>query len=110
MKIVSFGYRRGLPLGDMDRIFDCRVMRNPHNDPKLRDQSGLDGEVQGFVAQDPHCIPMRDLAVEAVKNGAQTIAFGCYGGRHRSVAMAELVADQLRGRNLDVEVEHRDLE
>lgn len=104
--VVSFGFRNGAPIAD--RMFDCRGIINPHNVRKLRDLTGLDKPVQDFVKDSSVAKTMLAMAVELAKPN-QTIAFGCFGGRHRSVVMAEWVAETLRKKGHEVQVKHRDL-
>jgi RNase adapter protein RapZ len=80
-------------------------LKNPHHHPELQPLTGLHGAVQDFVQMDPMSAGLRREAHKQVRDGAH-IAFGCYGGRHRSVAMAELTAKTLREVGWDVEVEH----
>ena len=116
LNIVSFGYKYGLPV-DADLVADCRFLPNPHWVPELRAMSGLDAPVRDYVlAQQgaPEFLAAY-LAVLAVslagfeREGKRyvTLAIGCTGGKHRSVAMAEQLAARLAGR--DVTVSHRDL-
>ncbi|MCL2583969.1 MAG: RNase adapter RapZ [Streptosporangiales bacterium] len=114
--IMSFGYKYGLPV-DADLVADCRFLPNPHWVPDLRPFSGLDAPVRDYVLSQPGAEEFLDayLAVLEVslagfeKEGKRfvTLAVGCTGGKHRSVAMAEQVAARLAGRN--VTVTHRDL-
>jgi UPF0042 nucleotide-binding protein len=104
IKIISFGFKYGkAPEGPF--VFDCRKLRNPHSDPKLRDLTGLDAEVQEYVRRDPAAQALLRLAIVTARDG-DTIAFGCVGGRHRSVAIAEKVAATLAAFDYKVEVEH----
>lgn len=106
IRVMSFSYRRGTPKADV--VFDCRKLRNPHLDPRLRDFNGKDIAVQAYVMQDGNAPLMLGDALEAAQEG-MTIAFGCYGGKHRSVAMAEKLAKELRKAGHEVEVFHREL-
>ncbi len=90
LTLVTFGYKNSVPPRGATVVVDCRELRNPHSDPKLRDLDGRDVNVQTYVALDPRFGPLMAYAMERARFGG-TIAFGCYGGRHRSVAMAELV-------------------
>jgi UPF0042 nucleotide-binding protein len=116
-RIVSFGFKFGLPV-DADTVFDLRYLPNPHFVPALRPKSGLDPAVAAFVLETPEA---RELLadVEALlakllpryeREGKSyfTVAIGCTGGRHRSVAVAEALGAALREVS-DVRVEHRDL-
>ena len=116
LNIVSFGYKYGLPV-DADLVADCRFLPNPHWVPELRPLSGLDASVRDYVLgqQAATAFLAAYLAVLEVslagfeREGKRyvTLAVGCTGGKHRSVAMAEQLAARLAGR--DVTVSHRDL-
>ena len=117
--IVSFGYKHGLPL-DVDLVFDCRFLPNPHWVDELRPKTGLDKPVRDYVMkQEPtaeflqRLDDLLELLLPAyVDEGKSylTLAFGCTGGRHRSVAISEAVAKLLRKRGFEATVSHRDLE
>ena len=116
LNIVSFGYKYGLPV-DADLVADCRFLPNPHWMPSLRPLSGCDAAVRDYVLSQPAAAEFLDayLAVLEVslagfeREGKRyvTLAVGCTGGKHRSVAIAEQIAARLGGR--DVTVSHRDL-
>jgi len=116
MNIVSFGYKYGLPV-DADLVADCRFLPNPHWVPELRPLTGRDTAVRDYVLGQPPADAFVDayLAVLDVslpgfeREGKRyvTLAVGCTGGKHRSVAIAEQLAARLTGR--DVTVSHRDL-
>ena len=116
LNIVSFGYKYGLPV-DAVLVADCRFLPNPHWVPELRPLSGLDASVREYVLGQPAASAFLSayLAVLEVslagfeREGKRyvTLAIGCTGGKHRSVAMAEQLAARLAGR--DVTVSHRDL-
>ena len=116
--ITSFGYKHGLPR-DADLILDCRFLPNPHWIPELRPLTGLDGPVrehvlshevtQEFLDQMGDLLGMLMPAYLAEGKSYLSIALGCTGGRHRSVAVAETVAEMLRGREFDPVVTHRDI-
>ena len=116
LNIVSFGYKYGLPV-DADLVADCRFLPNPHWVPSLRPLSGCDAAVRDYVLSQPGAAEFLDayLAVLEVslagfeREGKRyvTLAVGCTGGKHRSVAIAEQIAARLGGR--DVTVSHRDL-
>ncbi|MCD9622595.1 RNase adapter RapZ [Rhabdothermincola salaria] len=116
--LISFGYKHGLPL-DTDLVIDCRFLPNPHWVEELRPQTGLDQPVKDYVlGQDitaeflDEMRSLLELLLPAyVKEGKSylTIAFGCTGGRHRSVAIAEEIAAGLRADGFDLRVTHRDL-
>jgi RNase adapter protein RapZ len=116
LNIISFGYKYGLPV-DADLVADCRFLPNPHWVPDLRALSGLDEPVRDYVLGQPAAVDflpayLRVLEVSLAgfeREGKRyvTLAVGCTGGKHRSVAMAERLATLLSGR--DVTVAHRDL-
>ena len=118
VNLVSFGYKHGLPL-DVDVVLDCRFLPNPHWVDDLRPLSGLDDDVRSYVlGQDvasPFLERVEDLlavvlpAQEAQGRSYLSIAFGCTGGRHRSVVIAEAVAERLRAVGYTPTVSHRDL-
>ena len=117
-RVVSFGYKHGLPV-DVDVVLDCRFLPNPHWVEELRPLTGLEAPVRDHVLGQPaageflrHLEELLDLLLPAyVAEGKAylTIAFGCTGGQHRSVVIAEAVADSLRARRLDPVVLHRDV-
>jgi len=108
LTVYSFSFRDGAPPQDADFVQDCRRMRNPHHFPDLRPLDGRDARVKGFVREDVRFKPIFENAVQAASYG-EKVAFGCFGGKHRSVAMAELVAEELRHQGHHVEVQHRAL-
>lgn len=117
--VRSFAYRRGLP-PDADLVFDVRFLENPHYDPALRPLTGLDPAVGARIAADPGFEDfferltglLRPLLPRYANEGKTylTIAVGCTGGRHRSVYVAERLAEWLRREHQRVSVGHRDLE
>lgn len=117
--VTSFSYRRGLPTG-ADLVFDCRFLRNPHWEQGLRPQDGRDPAVQGYIAADPRFAPFRDSVIEMAEmllpafeaegKSHLTIAFGCTGGQHRSVAMTEILASHLAEAGWHVSKRHREVE
>jgi len=119
VQLVSFGYRYGLPL-EADLVFDVRFLDNPHFVPELRPLTGRDPLVSHFVLSQPDCQQfierVKDLLFfqvpRCLKEGksALTIAVGCTGGRHRSVAVVEELRPYLLGTGCAVEVIHRDAE
>ncbi len=116
--VMSFGFKYGLPL-DADIVLDCRFLPNPHWVPDLRPQSGLDPGVRDYVFSRPGAEEFLQRSDELlgivragyVEEGKRflTLAVGCTGGRHRSVAMATALADRLVASGVDVRVVHRDL-
>jgi UPF0042 nucleotide-binding protein len=117
-RVVSFGYTQGLPT-DVDLVLDCRFLPNPHWVDELRPLTGLDAAVRSYVLGQEasqafleRLDGLLDLLLPAyVAEGKSylTMAFGCTGGRHRSVAIAEAVADLLRQRGFRPSVVHRDV-
>jgi RNase adapter protein RapZ len=117
--VRSFAYRRGLP-PDADLVFDVRFLENPHYDPALRPLTGLDPAVGARIAADPGFEGffqrltdlLRPLLPRYANEGKTylTIAIGCTGGRHRSVYVAERLAEWLRRERQRVAVGHRDLD
>ena len=121
--LTSFGFKHGLPL-DVDMVFDCRVLPNPHWEEDLRHLTGRDPEVVTFLEAQELTAPFLDRceellalqlpAFDAEGKSYLTIAFGCTGGQHRSVAVAEEMARRLAARGLLAggaapRVEHRDI-
>ena len=118
LSVTSFGFARGLPR-NADLVFDMRFLRNPHWVPDLRPGTGLDADVSAYVASDP----AYEAAVGQIEallllllprykaegKSYVTIAFGCTGGRHRSVHVTERVAARLRDAGFSPTVAHRDL-
>lgn len=116
--ITSFGFSRGMP-PVADLVFDMRFLHNPHWDPELRPQTGRDAPVGEFIRKDPAFeeafARIRDLILQLLpRYQAQgkayvNIAFGCTGGRHRSVFTAEQMAKALRDAGYTPSVLHRNL-
>jgi len=116
--IMSFGFARGMPR-NADLVFDMRFLRNPHWDDALRPLTGLDEPVGTYIASDAGydegLAKIGDLLrfllprYQAEGKPYVTIAFGCTGGRHRSVHVAETVASRLRAAGFSPTVAHRDL-
>jgi len=118
LTLLSFGYKHGLPL-DADMVIDCRFLPNPHWVEELRPLSGLDAPVVDYLNEQPVTAEffsmlqhlMLYLLPHYVREGKSylSIAFGCTGGRHRSVAVTERVADVLRSAGYAPRVSHRDI-
>jgi UPF0042 nucleotide-binding protein len=118
LSIRSFGFARGLPR-NADLVFDMRFLRNPHWDADLRPGTGLDADVSAYIMADPAyeaaVSRIEDLLIlllpryRAEGKSYVTVAFGCTGGRHRSVHVAERVAQRLREAGFSPSVGHRDL-
>jgi UPF0042 nucleotide-binding protein len=116
--VVSFGFKYGVPV-DADLLADMRFLPNPFWVPELRDLTGRDHDVATYVLDrsDTQTFLERYLPViQTVGEGYlregkrfMTIAIGCTGGKHRSVAMAEEIAARLRALGLDAQATHRDL-
>jgi UPF0042 nucleotide-binding protein len=116
--VVSFGYKHGLPL-DVDLVFDCRFLPNPHWVDDLRPLSGLDAPVRDYVLDQPETKEflarldeLLELLLPAyVREGKAylTVAVGCTGGNHRSVVIAEELANLLARRGFPPTVSHRDV-
>ena len=117
--LVSFGFKRGLP-AELDLCFDARFLPNPFFVQGLREQSGLDDAVRDFVLQQKDAGPFLDKLVDltgfllplfaAEGKSYATVAIGCTGGRHRSVALVEAAVARLRQAGFDVAARHRDLD
>jgi UPF0042 nucleotide-binding protein len=119
VSVESFSYARGLPRG-ADMVMDCRFLRNPHWNAELRAQDGRDPEVSAYVAGDPTCEPFVGRLLEMLRfllpryeaegKSYFTVALGCTGGKHRSVALAELIGNSLAQDGWRMSIRHRDLE
>ena len=117
--ITSFGYKHGLPL-DTDLVIDCRFLPNPHWVEEPRPLTGRDEPVRDYVLGQPltgrfleqveSLLALLLPAYVAEGKSYLTIAFGCTGGRHRSVAIAEAVAAALREKGFELRVSHWDVE
>jgi UPF0042 nucleotide-binding protein len=118
VNVVSFGFKYGLPV-DADMVADCRFLPNPRWVPELAPMTGRDEPVRDYVLSQPGAAEFLASYVAALRivlDGYEregkrfvTLAIGCTGGKHRSVAMAEEVASQLTGSGPSVQVLHRDL-
>ncbi len=119
ISVQSFSYKRGLPRG-IDMVFDCRFLANPYWNPDLRALDGRDAAVQQHVSGDARYAPffervsglMKLLLPAYVEEGKShlSVAFGCTGGQHRSVTLAEALAAELAQDGLQVSIRHRELE
>src|SRR6266700_4956491 len=113
---LAFGYRLGIPEGSA-WVVDVRFLDNPYWVPELRPLNGLDAPVRDFVLGQPAASALLDgllgtletVLDEYRRRGRMelTLAFGCTGGQHRSVAIARALADRLRERRVDLDVEFR---
>jgi UPF0042 nucleotide-binding protein len=118
VRLLSFGFKYGIPV-DADLVFDLRFLPNPHFVDALRPKTGMDPEVSRYVFDAPqtqellqHLLSLLEFTLpEYAREGKAylTVALGCTGGRHRSVAMAEELKRQLGDRH-EVVVSHRDAE
>lgn len=117
--IVSFGYKHGLPI-DVDLVFDCRFLPNPHWVEELRPLDGTDERVRDYVLAQPETGPFLDelerlfalLLPAYVREGKSylSIGVGCTGGRHRSVVIASELARRLEPHGVSANVHHRDVD
>ena len=118
LSIVSFGYKHGVPV-DVDLVIDVRFLPNPHWDENLRPLTGLDESVRDFVLSQPvtneFLVRLQSLfdlllpAYQAEGKSYLTLALGCTGGRHRSVAIAERMSAWLRANGHHPRTTHRDI-
>jgi UPF0042 nucleotide-binding protein len=118
LSVMSFGFKHGLPL-DVDNVFDVRFLPNPHWVEGLRPLTGLDAPVRDYVLGQPAAQQflgrIEDLmafllpAYIAEGKSYLTVAVGCTGGRHRSVALAEELGTRIRALGFDLTVYHRDV-
>jgi RNase adapter protein RapZ len=116
--VLSFGFKYGLPL-DADLVADVRFLPNPHWIPELRPHTGQDPDVRDYVLSQEGAGRFLDVYAELLRlvgAGYQregkrylTLAIGCTGGKHRSVAMAEEIAKRLAGDGVQTTVAHRDI-
>ncbi|MDN6857895.1 RNase adapter RapZ [Pseudomonas sp. CAN2814] len=116
--VESFGFKRGMPV-DADLVFDVRCLPNPYWKPELREHTGLEAEVQEYLAAQPDVEEMyQDILAYlnkwlprfAASNRAYvTIAIGCTGGQHRSTYIAERIGQALKESLTNVQIRHRDL-
>jgi len=119
ISVVSFGYRYGVPV-DADLIFDVRFLPNPHFVPALRKFTGRSAKVRRFIRSFPQTGEflrrmeslLAYLMPHYIEEGKSylTIAFGCTGGKHRSVMLAEEIRKALEKRKYATKVIHRDIE
>ena len=117
--VESFSYKRGLPQ-DIDTAFDARFLSNPHWVEELRPLDGRDPRVAAHVAADPRYAPFYDRVLDLVRlllpayldegKTHLSIGFGCTGGRHRSVTLAEKLGQSLADDGWRVSIRHRNLE
>src|SRR5215472_7256870 len=115
---VSFGFKNGVPL-DVDMVFDVRFLPNPHFVPEFRNKTGRDPAVAEYVRSFPQTSEFLERVTELmlfllphyIQEGKSylTVAFGCTGGQHRSVMMAEEMAQRLKEAGYQVKALHRDM-
>ncbi|MDF9715238.1 RNase adapter RapZ [Nocardioides sp. ChNu-153] len=118
VRVVSFGFKYGIPV-DADYVADMRFLPNPHWVPELRPLTGQDPDVATYVKERPGAelfleqfVPLLQTVAEgylAEGKRFMTVAVGCTGGKHRSVAMSEEIAARLREHGYEVRATHRDL-
>ena len=116
--VMSFGFKYGLPV-DADLVVDCRFLPNPHWVPELRPRTGTDEEVARYVFDQPGAKEFLDqyadllrIVTEGYRREGKrymTLAVGCTGGKHRSVAMSERLAKRLIADGLETVLVHRDM-
>ena len=119
VSVQSFSYKRGLPRS-VDMVYDCRFLRNPYWDTSLRGFNGTDAQVAEYVSQDPRydafatkVFELSALLLPAYRDEGKShvsIAFGCTGGQHRSVTLAEHHALSLADQGWQVSIRHRELD
>lgn len=119
IKVLSFGYKHGLPL-EADLLLDVRFIPNPYYIPELKNLDGKDARVRQFVTKWPETLEFFDKYLSLLeyliplyeKEGRPllTLAFGCTGGKHRSVVIAEEVFARLSDRGQESALTHRDIE
>jgi len=119
ISVQSFSYKRGLPRG-LDMAFDVRFLQNPHWVPALRQRTGRDADVAAHVAADPRFATFYDRVETLILDlipafheegrAHLSIGFGCTGGRHRSVAVAEKLTARLAEEGWRVSIRHRELD
>lgn len=116
--VMSFGFRHGVPL-DADLVFDVRFLPNPHYIPDLKPKTGLDEDIQAYLAEQPQTGEFLERLEAFIGyllphyhqegKSALTIAIGCTGGRHRSVAIAHALCEKLEPFGFPLVERHRDL-
>ena len=119
VELVSFGFKNGLPI-DADIVMDVRFLPNPYYEEELRELRGTDEEVYDFVMRQPETEDFYNLFMDLINytlpgyrregKSSLTIAIGCTGGHHRSVALIERMAKQIEAAGYPVNVTHRDFD
>lgn len=117
--ILSFGFKYGIPT-DSDLVFDVRFLPNPYYDLTLRPKTGNDPEVYQYVMTSDlsktFLEKLEDMITFLIPNyilegkNQLVISIGCTGGKHRSVTLANALAERLKGENYGIKIEHRDIE
>jgi len=115
---LSFGFKYGIPV-DADLVADMRFLPNPFWEESLREHSGQDADVSAYVINQPETekflnnyVDLIDLVRDGyLREGKRfvTVAIGCTGGKHRSVAVAQELASRLNAIDIETRVVHRDL-
>jgi UPF0042 nucleotide-binding protein len=118
LAVISFGFKHGLPL-EADTVFDVRFLPNPYFEASLRDLTGLDARVREYVFRSGEALELLQRASDLLgflipryqREGKRylTVAIGCTGGQHRSVAVARALAEVLHENGVAVDVRHRDI-
>lgn len=122
VNVLSFGYKYGVPV-DADLVLDCRFIPNPHWVPELRSQTGIDAAVSEYVLSSPgvekfvatYVALLNQMMEGYLREGKKyvTLAVGCTGGKHRSVAISEAIAQSLNSSDGAISIEahaiHRDV-
>lgn len=116
---MSFGFKYGVP-GEADLVFDVRCLPNPFYIPELKHKTGLDSEVRDYVMRFEQSVQLRDKLFDLIEfliphyvsegKSRLVIAYGCTGGKHRSVTFAELTAAFLRDKGCKIMTLHRDID
>lgn len=116
--VLSFGFKFGVPI-EADLMFDVRFLPNPYYDVNLRHLSGLDDEVKSFIYRFPQTFEFEQKLIELLAfllphyieegKSSLTISFGCTGGRHRSVTIAQAIGDYIAKSGYRSETTHRDI-
>ncbi|MBU0994005.1 MAG: RNase adapter RapZ [Proteobacteria bacterium] len=119
ISVISFGYKYGIPQ-NADLVIDVRFLKNPFFIPELKPKNGKEEEVRNFVIHNGEAITflkkyleLLDYLIPLYKNEGKsylTIAIGCTGGRHRSVAIADAIFEHIRSHYQKVNITHRDIE
>ena len=119
VSIVSFGFKHGIPAG-ADLLFDVRFLANPHFEPGLREQSGLDAPVRDFLEAEGDYVDLVERVEDLLlfllprfrreNRSYLSVGIGCTGGRHRSVAVTEALVSKLTDAGWPARSIHRDLD